>query len=201
MTEIEQKIADLKAVPFDPSGRYRAWSSYLAKYHCDVVCEIGIRQGFHFKYIIEHNPKEAVAIDCWIEDGVVGINDSCYDQAGLERQYEKFKGLMTDKPFVKIVRKYSFDAVKDFPDEYFDYIFIDANHTYEGVSRDLVDWYPKVKKGGVLCGHDYRGRKSRDAIGRIYKFGVVEAVDEFVKKNNITDFFVLTPNPSWVIIK
>jgi len=187
LNEINQKIADLKAVPFDSSGRYRTWEPYFTKYHCDVICEIGIKQGFHFDYLIAHKPQVAVAIDCWKE--------------GLERQYEKFKNHIADKPFVKICRGYSFDLVKEFPDEFFDFIFIDADHTYEGISRDLVDWYPKVKIGGVFCGHDYIARMTRAKNGQIIKFGVVPAVDEFVKKNSITTFFTLEPNPTWGIIK
>lgn len=175
--EIKQKTADLKAVPFDSTNRYRAWETYLAKYHCDVVCEIGVKQGFHFAYLIAHNPREAVAIDCW---------------GGPADKLPKFKRSVADKPFVKILQKYSMEAVKDFPDEYFDYIFVDADHTYEGISKDLTDWYPKVKKGGIFCGHDYVVAK---------RCGVIQAVDEFVKKNNITTFFVLTPNPTWVMIK
>jgi len=198
--EINEKIADLKSLVFDAKGRYREWAPYFNKYHCDVVCEIGIRQGFHFDYLIKSNPKQAVAVDCWIDDGVIGRNDSCFNQAGLDRQYEKFKNLMADKPFVKICKGYSFDVVKEFSDEYFDYIFIDGDHTYPGISRDLVDWYPKMKKGGVFCGHDYNIRNVRAKNGVKIEFGVIKAVDEFVAKNNITTFFTLTPN-TWGIIK
>jgi len=198
---LDEKIACLKSLRFDSTNRYREWSPYLSKYHCDTICEIGIRQGFHFDYLIAHKPKVAVAVDCWIDDGVVGRNDSCYDQAGLERQYEKFKNNQVNNPFVKIVRAYSFDAVKEFPDEYFDFIFIDADHTYPGISRDLVDWWPKVKRGGAFTGHDYSHQTRRAVNRQIIKFGVVEAVDEFVKKNNITTFFTLYPGSTWGIIK
>jgi len=196
--EVNEKITDLRSLK---NEQYRTWEPYMTKYNCQTICEIGVRQGFNFSYLIAHYPQKAVAIDCWIEDGVAGRNDSCYDQNELERQYTRFQKSVVDKPFVQIVRKYSFDAVKDFPDEYFDFIFIDADHTYPGISRDIVDWYPKVKKGGVLLGHDYADRRTRAKNGKIIKFGVIQAVDEFVKKNNIINFFVLKPNPMWGIIK
>jgi len=174
----------------------------MEKYNCQTICEIGVRTGGNFLKMIEHGPKEAVAIDCWIDDGVVGRNDTCYDQKGLDQQYNEFLDLTKDKPFVKVVRKYSFDAVKDFPDNYFDFVYIDADHTYEGISRDLVDWYPKVKMGGLFCGHDYYHRRVRAKNGQLIKFGVIEAVDEFVKKNEIDTFFNTEyPNPIWGIIK
>jgi predicted O-methyltransferase YrrM len=47
------------------------------------------------------------------------------------------------------------DAVKSFDDETFDVVYIDADHSYESVKRDIASWRPKVKRGGVLCGHDY----------------------------------------------
>jgi disulfide oxidoreductase YuzD len=45
--------------------------------------------------------------------------------------------------------------VKLFPDNYFDFVYIDANHTWQGITNDIHDWWPKVKLGGYLCGHDY----------------------------------------------
>ena len=197
----EQKLADLKALRFDGKGRYREWKGYMEKYNCQTICEIGVRQGFNFYYMVQHNPKLAVAVDCWIEDGVAGRNDSCYDQKGLDWQYERFKTATADKPFVKICRGYSFDVVKEFSDEFFDFIFIDADHTYEGISRDLVDWWPKMKKGGAFTGHDYIQTRKKMKNGQKITFGVLTAVDEFVAKNNITNFGILQPNPSWAIIK
>jgi len=53
------------------------------------------------------------------------------------------------------VKKFSVDAAKEFEDEHFDLVFIDANHTYEFVKEDISAWYPKVRVGGVLAGHDF----------------------------------------------
>jgi hypothetical protein len=199
MESFEERVKDIKSLYVH---RWRYWKPYMEKYHCDVVCEIGVRTGGNFFKMIEHNPKEAVAIDCWIDDGKVGRNDCCYDQTGLDYQYNQFLEAVKDKPFVKTVRKYSFEAVKDFPDEYFDFMFIDGDHTYDGITKDLADWYPKMKVGGTFLGHDYLNRVVRAKNGQIIKFGVVEAVNEFVKKNNITNFFYTEPpNPIWGIIK
>jgi hypothetical protein len=197
--EVKERIECIKSLYIH---RWRYWKPYMVKYNCDVVCEIGIRTGGNFMKMIEHNPKVAVAVDCWTDDGVVGRNDTCYNQEGLDFQYNQFKEAMADKPFVKICRAYSFDAVKEFPDEYFDFLFIDGDHTYEGISRDLVDWYPKMKSGGTFLGHDYYRRRVKAKNGQIIKFGVIEAVNEFVEKNNIKNFsFTEYPNPIWIIIK
>lgn len=42
-----------------------------------------------------------------------------------------------------------------FAPESLDFVFIDGLHTYEGVKRDIEIWWPKVREGGILCGHDY----------------------------------------------
>lgn len=49
----------------------------------------------------------------------------------------------------------SFDRAKDFEDKSIDFCFIDANHTYEFISRDIAAYLPKMKPGGVIAGHDY----------------------------------------------
>ena len=60
---------------------------------------------------------------------------------------------MTD--YVTIVIGKSHDLSFTYEDEYFDFVFIDADHKYESVKQDIDDWYPKVKVGGILAGHDY----------------------------------------------
>ena len=145
--------------------------------------------------MIDHRPKMAVAIDCWIDDGVPARNDIGLNQKGLDLQYETFRPLVDFKPYVKICRGYTFDVVKEFPDEYFDFIYIDADHTYEGCKRDMDDWYPKLKHGGFLIGDDYR----RSANKLHIKFGVIEAVKDFTMEHHLS-FFML-PLWNWGLVK
>jgi hypothetical protein len=69
------------------------------------------------------------------------------------------------------------DACILFPDDYFDWIYIDGNHLYEFVKQDLELFYPKVKKGGFIAGDDYHR-------GGWWKGGVKKAVDEFISKGS-----------------
>ncbi|MBU3591454.1 class I SAM-dependent methyltransferase [Polynucleobacter sp. 78F-HAINBA] len=71
-----------------------------------------------------------------------------------------------------MIREKSWLAADQFQDESFDLVYIDGDHTYEGVVKDLAAWYPKVKKGGIICGDD---------IGWP---GVKKAVDEFFIRLN-----------------
>lgn len=168
----------------------------MRKYNCNIICEIGVCRGNNFREMIKHNPKVAVAVDSWINDGLVSRNDGGYSQEELNKQYDEFKKSMSNKPFVKIYREYSFEAVKHFEDNYFNLVYVDADHSYEGCLRDINDWYPKLKKGRFLLGDDYRIYKGRRPG---VTFGVIEAVNKFAKKNNL-EFFELR-NFGWGIIK
>lgn len=55
---------------------------------------------------------------------------------------------------IKVVGKRTDEACKDFEDNSLDVVFLDADHRYKCVKRDIQDWLPKVKSGGLLCGHD-----------------------------------------------
>ena len=76
---------------------------------------------------------------------------------------------MMEFPQLKVVKMTSEYASTIFPDGYFDMVFIDANHFYKYVHADIGFWMPKVRKGGIISGHDYGGRHK----------GVKEAVDEW----------------------
>lgn len=186
-------INDLNSLIFNK--HYRVWEPFMRKYNCEAICEIGVRSGENFEKMIAHNPKVAVAVDIWKEDGVRSRNDVAYPQDELDKQYEDFKSRVGNDPFVQICREYSFDAVKRFPDNHFDLVYIDADHTYEGCLRDIIDWYPKVKTGGLLLGDDFINRKTRTGV----RFGVISAVTKFARTNNLS-FFVF-PRSKWGMIK
>ncbi len=74
---------------------------------------------------------------------------------------------------VVVHRAFSYEAISSFSDPFFDFIYIDACHIYEAVLWDLEHYLPKLRGGGLLCGHDYVEHPS---------FGVVKAVDEFCQE-------------------
>jgi len=88
------------------------------------------------------------------------------------------------------IRKPSIEAANQFQDHSLDFVFIDASHEYEDVKNDIKAWLPKVKKNGILAGHDYYTGEQN------YHPGVKKAVHEclnnfityddcFVYKNNL----------------
>lgn len=58
---------------------------------------------------------------------------------------------------IHLIQNDSNDEVKNFPNRYFDIVYIDGCHDYQSIKRDIKNWYPKVKVGGIICGDDYVG--------------------------------------------
>jgi hypothetical protein len=54
------------------------------------------------------------------------------------------------------LKLYSVQAAPWFPDAFFDFVFIDADHRYEAVKADITAWMPKVRHCGIIAGHDYK---------------------------------------------
>jgi len=127
-------------------------------------------------------PIKLHGVDCFL-CGDQPSPDAPFD---APRYSEVFRFIEPVKDVIEIVKADTHEASLNYENESIDFLFIDANHTYEGVMQDLVDWYPKVKKGGLVCGHDYQ-----DAPWS----GLVKAVDEFLGKEN----FEIDPN-SWSFI-
>jgi hypothetical protein len=116
-----------------------------------------------------------------------------------------------------MVRASSEIASNMFQDESLDFVYIDANHAYDFVKQDIELWYPKVKKGGYLWGHDYIdldwyndpnfAENGKDkhiwSNNQVYHgvFGVNPAVDEFCSEFNYTPVITEEWFGSWLIQK
>lgn len=87
--------------------------------------------------------------------------------------------------YIRPIKTTSIEAVKLFKDKELQFVYIDASHDYINVSTDLNIWYPKVKSGGILAGHDW-----------IYFEDVRRAVQEFAKEKSLT---IITMANSWMM--
>lgn len=172
------------------------WEPLMKKYNCQIIAELGVRDGINFMRMIEHKPSFAVGVDVWRDTGNMGQNDLAYPQDRLDKQYHDVIEKTIEHPNVKILREFTHEAVKHFPDEFFDLVYIDADHSYAGASRDIEDWWPKVISGGFFLGDDYRSHKTRTGV----RFGVRKAVWEHCEKHNVR-FFKFGNNKKWGIIK
>jgi hypothetical protein len=87
------------------------------------------------------------------------------------------------------------EASKLFEDNSIDYIYIDAIHSYDEVKKDIALWFPKVRVGGVLSGHDYAFGSHTGETG--YR-GLMKAVNEFVQEKGLK---LYNPYEDWWVVK
>lgn len=116
----------------------------------------------------------------------------------------RMEGYVKDGNY-ELVRKFSMDAVTDFEDESLDFVYIDANHEGDFPYQDLVEWYRKVKKNGIIAGHDY-------VRINILDFTIKDALAKFTEESNVHPWFIIGAyqvkprlvrdrSRSWMIVK
>jgi len=127
------------------------------------VVEVGVYRG-ELSEELRKRTKNLYLVDAWKpSDSYILSGDkiATLSQAQHENNYRKVCQIDAT-----IIRSDSVIAAGTFPDKFFDLVFIDADHSYEGCKADILAWTPKIVGGGWLSGHDYGS------------FGVTEAVDE-----------------------
>jgi hypothetical protein len=159
-----------------------------------IAIEVGVFDGSFSKMILSIlNPNQLYLNDPWqISSDKNGKQDTYSGRLkNLQTAYSTKNELDNIKQHFKteiestrviIKQGFSYDIVNDFEDDFFDFIYIDACHLYECVKQDLIIFLPKLKKGGLLCGHDY--------INNDVGFEVKRAVDEFCELNEFSIFSV-----------
>lgn len=155
--------------------------------------EVGVFEGKFSEFIINSiDPSEFYLVDLFYGNGISGDkNGENIKTICLETSYNNLIKKYKNLEHIKIIRNKSIDFFKELPDNYLDFVYIDGDHSYEGVKTDLEYAIKKVKKGGFICGHDY----SKSFLG------VIKAVDEFCQKNKIS-FSITTEDklPSFYFI-
>jgi SAM-dependent methyltransferase len=176
-----------------------------------IGAEVGVAQGDYSAAILETaQPSELHLIDPWshLEPGsdLLGASGLLADIEGAragstqfeappansagDTEYAAVAARFEGDQRVRLNRQYSYKAAAGFEDGYFDFVYLDGNHHYEFVLRDLQDFAAKLKPGGLLFGHDF----FEDAFSREEHYGVVDAVNTFLKRSDFR-FIVLTWEP------
>lgn len=137
-----------------------------------LVCEIGVRSGTSSQKFLGRGCF-VYLVDPWEDyDGYLEKNYN------YPKEYQDTLDVLKNYPDqYKIIRKKSDDAVNDVP-ENLDLVFIDGNHLYEYVARDIRNYWPKIKSGGWLTGDDYSDIPDTPEEKSYQQ--VKTAVDEFV---------------------
>ncbi len=150
-----------------------------------IGAEIGVSEGRHALDMMEElHIKKLYLIDPYkaYEEYYQSVENIDSTQQALDKRMKEAKKVLRKYGNkVEFIRKFSENATEHIKDESLDFLYIDGNHQYEFVKKDIELYYPKLKKGGIIGGHDYASCPETER----QRFGVVKAVNEFFKKEKI----------------
>ena len=161
------------------------------------VCEIGVRYGESTATILHYlNVENYFAIDPFesYEDYEHDGFNKIAKQLGTDlliQDYLKNISNYVGDCNLKLINDYSDKAHKLIDENSIDFCFVDGNHSYEYVLRDLKNYFPKLRTGAIMAGDDYFMRHfSNDTLNTLNEGDyptkmVFEAVNEFCEKNNL----------------
>lgn len=193
------------------------WRKQLGLYlnHLNLVgegVEVGVHTGsFSYALLEQWQGEQLYLVDPWRH--LSNYYDKCNStDAVMERRLaatvirlRRFYARHT------ILRAESLRAVTLFRDLSLDFVYLDANHSYEAVRQDLFHWYPKIRRGGLLCGHDYFDAITDEEMNpiitndvsrkKLTSYGVKSAVDEFVLRKDLHVVTTVDRLPTWLLRK
>jgi len=149
-----------------------------------IGAEIGVWMGdFTEQILAVVEPRQLHIIDPWISQPQA--EDDLYhaEQLHMDSIYQQVVSRFEGDHRVVLHRKLSEDAARDFADGSLDWVYIDGNHSYEFVKKDLELYLPKLKPSGLLTGDDYTWRPD---LGSPVK----RAVDEMVASGRVEKVWI-----------
>jgi hypothetical protein len=163
--------------------------NYLPKN--SICAEIGVCLGDFSQYILDiTNPKELFLVDVWGDISNIYKDKLMADNDVQEKRYRHVIKRFLNNSQVRYIRSFSDCMLDIFPNNYFDWIYIDGDHTYDGCKLDLNIAKKLVKPDGYILGHDH-----------MWKFpGVIDSVKDFVSENNFYHTYTTNDKNSTFLI-
>lgn len=142
------------------------WFTYPALYKAMVetfpsgshFVEVGSWKGMSAAFMAVEiiNSGKNIKFDCvdiWADEPY--LQDNNQDLFGMDLMNKFLENTKPVAHIINAIRNDSVEASKLYEDASIDFIFIDGDHSYEGVKRDINAWLPKMKPNSILSGHDY----------------------------------------------
>lgn len=159
------------------------------------VAEIGCARGTFSRTILSQwHGRTYHMIDPWVIQDIEVYREAQEKQDGYDGWYRDCVLLAEQDPRVKITKDFSVPASVNFQPYQLDMVYIDANHSYVTVMADMDAWWPKVRIGGLMGGHDY----AHNTKGAAW-IEVQPAVDRWAREHG--KVFYVCPCTSWFIVK
>jgi hypothetical protein len=182
-------------MPIDlPIGRNEL-ASLFAELGFKSGAEIGVEQGEYSEVLARSMPGAKLhLVDAWF--AYPGYRDHV-SQGKLDVFHYRVEQRMKQFPNVEIHKLWSTHAAKKMDSDSLDFVFIDANHSFDWVIQDLIEWSRAVRPGGIVSGHDFFVGKGNQ------NHQVPIAVRAYTEAHGITPWFVLRGDhsPTWMWVK
>lgn len=157
--------------------------------------EIGCAAGEFSSLVLSQWPGQRLfMIDPWAKQSKEVYKEATNEFGDFDKWFELCSEIVDRYPAARLVRDLSVNAAKGFADRTLDWVYLDGNHSSRHVLEDLDAWWPKIKHGGLLGGHDFCNRKDNGWFCE-----VEEAVKRWTAERGLA--FTVTPCTSWWIIK
>lgn len=143
--------------------------------HGGIVAELGVKRGRNARKLFHTlSPEKLYLVDPWAMDEDVGyagrITDA--DRAALIGYHDEMVSWSESEEAegrIKVIRDYAIPASKQFPDKYFDIVYVDTLDSYDGFYYDLCTYAPKMKDNGIIIGDDFYDMRYRVNKGTVWK--------------------------------
>jgi len=158
--------------------------------------EVGVYRGVYSEKLLKAIPNLKLhGIDLW--DVYRGYRD--YRKHDIRNAQQEATERTKDYD-CKLIKGWSNEVVKQFDDESLDFVYIDCNHSFENTVQDIALWSKKVKKDGIVYGHDF---KDWSHNWRHFEMGVIPAVTGWCNAYQIHPWFIIAndKHPGWMYIK
>uniref|UniRef100_A0A7S1P4D4 Methyltransferase domain-containing protein n=1 Tax=Vitrella brassicaformis TaxID=1169539 RepID=A0A7S1P4D4_9ALVE len=198
--EINKKQDHQAAFPPLPLLDTRAdLGDVLERENKTVGVELGVQRGEFAAEVLSRWPKcrKYYLVDLWTHQD--NYNDTANVATDAQEAYmneakDKLRHWQDKTVWMRMLTS---DAAREIPDNSVDFVYIDARHDYCGVSEDLSLYWPKLRVGGIMAGHDYLTDTEMKDIqphtdwslcsdGTRHSGAVKKAVSDFVRSHNLT---------------
>lgn len=161
--------------------------------------EVGVNKGENAKNILRHwHGSKLYLVDPWrkLDDynDTVNKNFDPNTYSSVKIRFAKYGER------VEIIKAMSHEAAKVVPND-LDFVYIDANHAYEYVKQDIELWYPKVKSGGILSGHDLFFPGYLGATNAVIELALAKQIQVHVIRPTQSSPGRQTSSESWFVFK
>ena len=123
--------------------------------------EVGTLYGTYASILLRSWPGHLYCVDPWVNQNESEYKDGA-NKADMRRIWEDVQQNVGRNPRCTLMRMMSLQGADKFEDGELSMAYLDANHSLESVRRDIAAWWPKVKVGGIFCGHDFFTRYDAD---------------------------------------